>query len=183
MRIMIIDIAIAAVLVFLVYEGIRKGFVRSLVDFVGSIASVAASILFARGIADLIAPYVQSVSLWGLQGALLTRILATVIFFAALEILVRFLAAVLDRVFHLPVLKQINQILGAAVGLFRGAVIAVLICAVLELAVAADTSSRYPALHQQSEQSVVLTYFRANNPISALLRPYTGNEVGRNEPA
>lgn len=77
----------------------------------------------APATADLISPAV----IWLLQ------LLLTVILFFILVILVRLVIKLIGNVFRLPVLRQVDGILGGLFGIFKGVVYIFLVCILLQL--------------------------------------------------
>ena len=130
----IIDVVLIAVVVFFIIVGFKRGVVRSLVEFIGSLFALVVSAMFSGWIADSICNILEKnrdFSMWEYAGI---RILAVILLFAVLHIVVQLAAKALDTVFHLPVLSQVNAVLGAVCGLLQGLVLAFVLCAVLQLA-------------------------------------------------
>ena len=70
-------------------------------------------------------------------------------------IVVSLLARVIGQIFRLPLLRQIDSLLGAAAGLLQGAVFFVLACLVLQLWITATPDDQNPGLRASVEQSAV----------------------------
>lgn len=85
----------------------------------GSVAAIAPQV------ADMISPVVIN----------LMRIIFTVVLFSVLLFLVRVLVRAVGSVFRLPVLRQMDSLLGGAFGLLSGFVFVLLLTAILGLAV------------------------------------------------
>lgn len=176
-----VDVLLCAVLVFFAISGFRRGFVRSFAEFAGCIAAMAAAIIYSPQVVLWLKPYLaKSGSSW-LQNPFMQRIIVGVLLYAVLEALVQGAALLLDRLFHLPVLKQINSLLGGVFGLFKGTIVVLLVCAVMRLSLPANGNLSKPAAPlQQLSVSHVYQITSAGNPIYTLFQTNHWNEVGRN---
>ncbi|OJU09208.1 MAG: hypothetical protein BGN88_14760 [Clostridiales bacterium 43-6] len=63
------------------------------------------------------------------------RIILIFVLFTILMFLVRFLAKSINRVFNLPILGTANQILGGVLGIVKGAVVVILLCALISISI------------------------------------------------
>ena len=110
----------------------------------------------APATADLISPAV----IWLLQ------LLLTVILFFILVILVRLVIKLIGNVFRLPVLRQVDGILGGLFGIFKGVVYIFLVCIVLQLLMPVIGNSSEP-MKQVLDNSFIYQFIFYNNPITS----------------
>lgn len=85
----------------------------------------------------------------------LLRMVAVVVLMVVFGIVVSILARVIGQIFRLPLLRQIDSLLGAAAGLLQGAIFCVLVCLVLQLWITATPDDQNPGLRASVEQSAV----------------------------
>ena len=85
----------------------------------------------------------------------LLRMVAVVVLMVIFGIVVSILARVIGQIFRLPLLRQIDSLLGAAAGLLQGAVFCVLACLVLQLWITATPDDQNPGFRSTVEQSAV----------------------------
>ena len=110
----------------------------------------------APATADLISPAV----IWLLQ------LLLTVILFFILVILVRLVIKLIGNVFRLPVLRQVDGILGGLFGIFKGVVYIFLVCILLQLLMPVIGNSSEP-MKQVLDNSFIYQLIFYNNPITS----------------
>ncbi len=113
----------------------------------------------AGATADLISPVV----IWLLQ------LLLTVLLFFLLLVFVRLALKALGKVFRIPVLRQVDGILGGIFGICKGAVYVFLACVLLQLIMPVTGSSAEP-MKQVLDQSYIYQFVFYNNPITAWFR-------------
>ena len=155
---------------------------RALVEFFGSIAAVAFTAYHSQELADDMAPWLAKLGQPWLENPFIVKIIAAAVLFAVLEALVQILARVLDTLFRLPVLRQINSLLGGLLGLLKGGVVVLLICAALQLILLpAGLWKNTPKAWKEISNSRIYQYATAHNPIYPLLKTHLWNEVGRYE--
>ena len=111
----------------------------------------------APATADLISPAI----IWLLQ------LLLTVILFFILLIFVRLAVKLLGNVFRLPVLRQVDGILGGIFGIFKGFVYIFLACILLQLLMPIIGSSS-EHMKQVLDNSFIYQFVFYNNPITSL---------------
>ena len=109
----------------------------------------------APATADLISP-----AIWLLQ------LLLTVILFFILVILVRLVIKLIGNVFRLPVLRQVDGILGGLFGIFKGVVYIFLACILLQLLMPVIGNSSEP-MKQVLDNSFIYQFIFYNNPITS----------------
>ena len=92
--------------------------------------------------------------------------LLTVILFFILLLLVRLVIKLIGNVFRLPVLRQIDGILGGLFGIFKGAVYIFLVCILLQLLMPVIGNSSEP-MKQVLDKSFIYQFIFYNNPITS----------------
>lgn len=166
----VLDIIFIIVLLIFVFLGLRRGFVRSLVEFVGSIAALLLTVLFSNLAADFICGILEkSRELEPLQMVGI-KALSSFILYTLLLGVVRIIARTLDTVAHLPLIHQVNALLGAVLGALKGVVLILLLCAVLELARPYLNQSNLPVKEKDLQDSVVFSFVIQRNPLQEWLR-------------
>jgi membrane protein required for colicin V production len=161
----ILDIVLCIVIFCFTFSGLKIGLVRSLVELVGSILSVIGAVLLANYFTSFVFQVIWNKQPSGALDNAVARVLATVILFALLQIVVHFLANALDALFRIPVLHQINALLGGVLGLLKGVVVVFLLCAALQLTLPLITE-KYPHITQEElSKSYIYQYTYANNPV------------------
>lgn len=98
----------------------------------------------------------------------LIGVLVAIVLFFLLRILVRAVASLLNKLFQLPVLGTVNQLLGGAVGLLKGIAAVWLLLAVLQAMMPAFSTDGQLAVNQFLQSASVAKFFQAFNPFSAL---------------
>lgn len=120
----------------------------------GSVAVIAPQV------ADMISPVVIN----------LMRIIFTVVLFSALLFLVRVLVKAVGSVFRLPVLRQMDSLLGGAFGLLSGFVFVLLLTAILGLAVPMMKEDTAAAWQGGIQNSHVMKLADEYNPLQDLFK-------------
>jgi membrane protein required for colicin V production len=175
-----VDILLLAVLAGFAISGFRKGFVRSLVGFVGSIAAVAVTAYHSQKLAADLLPWLEKTNIKELQNPFVAKLIAAVLLFAVLEALVQVIAHALGTVFRLPVLRQINALLGGVLGLLKGGVVVLLVCAALRLILLpAGLWQSTPQVWREISHSRIYQYAAGRNPVYTLFQTHLWNEVGK----
>ena len=172
------DILLGAILVVFTFSGFRRGLVHAVVDLVGSIAAAAAAILYAPRALVWAAPYLNRLKSPLFSGGLMRYVVVVTVLFVVLEVLVHLAAALLDRLFRLPVLRQVNSLLGGVFGFCKGAVVVLLACAVLRLALPVSIPQKPSQEWQKMGFSRIYQAISAHNPLYTLLQTNFWNEVG-----
>jgi len=99
----------------------------------------------------------------------LLRPLCMIICFILLLILVAILAAILDKIFKIPGLKQINSVLGAALGIVDGIIAVLLIVTIITL-VSSSVSSDSTLSRETVEKTIVVSSIEKINPLSHVVK-------------
>lgn len=161
----ILDIILGVVILLFVFSGLKIGLVRSLVELIGSVLAVVASVALANQFTAFLYPFVWKEKAPGALDSAVTRVLATVLLFILLQMLVRVVASALDAVFRIPVLHQVNTLLGGVFGLLKGVLVVFLICAALQLTLPLITAKYPHVTEKEVAKSYIYQYTYANNPI------------------
>ncbi len=172
------DAVMAVILVGFAVSGFRRGLIRSLVDLLGGIASLIAAVIFSQDFAKWARGFLGASAPKWMNDPVLSKAVAVLVLFLLFEALIQTVASLLDHVFRLPGLRQINALFGGALGFGKGAVVVLLLCAVLRVSLpsyAAEMPWLKQAAFSQVYQSVA-----ARNPVYDLLQSEFWNEVGKN---
>lgn len=164
----VLDIVLALILLGFVISGFKIGLVRSLVGLVGYVFAVVASVALANRFSGLINFWLFHDTKGNVIQLALAKIIATVLIFALLQFLIRMVAGALDTVFHLPVLHQVNMLLGGVFGLLKGVLVVFLICAVLQIANPVISVKNPEFTKKEIDASCIYQFSNANNPIYRL---------------
>lgn len=171
------DLALLCVLLIFVVSGFRRGIVRSLIELAGFVVSLIFSVRLSGRFAAAVAPYFANFLPSFQPGQPLSRILAAAVLFAAMELLVHMIASSADHVFRLPVLRQVNMLLGGVVGLAKGVAILFVICALTQFAVPSGRGAA--SAWKGIENSRILQYMEEKNPVDTLLQADIWSGVDR----
>jgi len=133
------------------YHGVTA---KSLSETVSTSATAA-----APKVADMISPVIIG----------LTKVIFTVILFILFLMVVRFLAKALNSVFKLPLLHQLNSVLGGVFGLFKGLIIVFLLCALVQFVAPLMPGKNLESVQQTVNSSYVFKTIYQNNPAYSLL--------------
>jgi membrane protein required for colicin V production len=172
------DFALLGIVVIFVISGLRRGIVRSVIELVGFVASLVFSVRLSGWFAALAGPYIVKILPDFPSNPVLEKILAAAILFFVLEILVHFISSAADHVFSLPVLRQVNALLGGAFGLLKGIAIVFVICSLTRLAVPIGPNAE--SAWQKIGSSKILQYIDEKNPVDTLIQADIWNEVNGN---
>lgn len=166
----ILDIILCAIVLCFVIPGFKTGLVRSLVEFIGSIFAIIASIVLANRFVSIVCFYLFNTKSAEFLDYWIAKIITMVVLFVLLQLLVRLLSHTLDTVCKLPVLHQVNSLLGGVFGLLVGALAVFLICTLLQFALPMILE-KYPRIPKQEiTQSRIYQYVTVNHPIYKLLQ-------------
>lgn len=163
-----LDVMFIVLAGILVAVGVYRGFVRSLVEFVGGIAALIATAMFSGYFADFLCSVLKDAMKDDMAVSIL-RACSALILFTALQLLVRVAAKALDMLFKLPVLNMLNRALGAVFGFLKGAVVVLLLCAVLDIAGPHFEVGGEPLSHSLPESWVYANVYRTN-PAASLFQ-------------
>ena len=114
------DLVLLGILLVFIVFGFRRGIVRSFVELAGFLASLVFSIRLSGRFAAAASPYVAKILPSFHPGRAMNKALAVIILFVIMEILVHLIASAADHLFRLPVLRQVNALLGGVFGLVKG---------------------------------------------------------------
>lgn len=161
----ILDIILGVVILCFLFSGLKIGLVRSLTELVGSVLAVIVSVSLANQFTAFVYPFIWNMKAANALNYAVARVLTTILLFVLLQMLVRFLALALDAIFRIPVLHQVNSLLGGVFGLLKGVLVVFLLCAALQLTLPLITM-RYPHITEKEvSKSYIYQYTYANNPI------------------
>jgi uncharacterized membrane protein required for colicin V production len=172
------DVVLLGILLVFAVSGFRRGIVRSVIELAGFLASLVLSLRLSGRFAAAAAPYVAKILPSFHPGQALNKALSVIVLFAVMEILVHLIASAADHVFRLPVLRQVNALLGGALGLVKGVAVVFVVCALTRLAVPAGGTAK-PAW-KEIGNSRIFQYAEQKNPVDSLLRANILNGVNWN---
>lgn len=173
------DIVLLVILLLFVLSGLRRGIVRSVIELIGFLAALVLSVRLSGQIAAAVFPAVRGWLPSALQHGIAVQVLAAAAVFILCELAAGLIASAADRVFRLPVLRQINALLGGVFGFLKGAAVLLLICAVAGMFLPAATAVR-PAWKGIGE-SRIFQMTQSKNPVETLLREDKWNGADWNE--
>lgn len=171
------DLALLCILLGFIIAGFRRGIVRSAIELAGFVASLIFSVRLSVRFLAAAEPYLLKFLPSFKVGEPLNRIIASAVLFAVMELLVHAIAASADHVFRLPVLRQVNMLLGGAFGLIKGVAVLFVICALTRLAIPSGRS--VPSIWKEIGNSKVLQYTEQKNPVETLLQADIWSGVDR----
>jgi membrane protein required for colicin V production len=166
----IIDIVLCLIALCFILPGFRIGFVRSLVELVGSIFAIIVSSMLANRFIATVCVFLFKTKSVNVLNYAIAKIITTIVIYILLQLLVNLAARALDTIFRLPVLHQVNSLLGGIFGLLKGVLVVFLLCAVLQLTLPL-IAAKYPNVTAQKiSQSRIYQYVYVNNPIYQLFQ-------------
>lgn len=166
----ILDVAFIIIALSFAAPGYHRGFVRSLVELVGSIAAVVLSVLLTNRFIPIVYAYLFKNEAVNTLNYALARVIAMAAVYVLLQMLVRLVADSLDAVCKLPLLHGLNSLLGGAFGLLKGALAVFLLCAILQLTLPFITAKHPEITQKEISQSCIYRYVYVNNPIYKLFQ-------------
>lgn len=95
----------------------------------------------------------------------LLNIIAFLVLFVLLMIVISLLAKLIGNLLHLPVLRQVDGILGAVLGTVEGVVMAMVVVAALQIAAASASDDAW-LTRQDLENTVLVSFMAEHNPIT-----------------
>lgn len=174
------DLILLAVLIVFVVSGFRRGFVRSLLELAGYLLALVASAAYSGTLAEKLVPLISKVKQVDPLGRVVIRILSAVLIFVVLQVLVHILVGVVDRFFRLPVLHQVNALLGGVLGFAKGCLVLLLVCTVMRIFLPAAGAVKPGGNVQQIGGSRIYRYTYEHNPVYTLFQTDLWSEVSKN---
>lgn len=114
----------------------------------------------ASAVVDLVAPVVTD----------LIKTILMLVIFLILMILVGLAARAIDRVFRLPVLRQLNAVLGAVFGVLKCAIFIMIVCAGLRIVIPMLPSVPEILTPETIDSTAIFQRFYNSNPVYGLLQ-------------
>ena len=173
------DVVLLVILLLFVLSGLRRGIVRSVIELIGFLAALVLSVRLSGRIAAAVLPAVREWFPSAPQHGIAVQVLAAAAVFVLCELAAGLIASAADRVFRLPVLRQINALLGGVFGLLKGGAVLLLICAVTRMLLPGWAAGK-PEF-QEIGKSRILRMTESKNPVETLLREDKWNGAGWNE--
>lgn len=167
----LLDIVFLVLLFGSTLSGLRRGFIRSVAEFVGSVLSLLASFFLSRLAINFLAGFLLESNKLTSTEYLFLRVLAPVIAFSALQALVHWAAGALEAVFRLPVLHTVNSFSGGVFGLLKGGVVVVLVCVLLQIGMPVlSGNAKWQKVAQVCASSRMYQVVKVYNPVQFLLK-------------
>lgn len=164
----ILDVILCVIVLCFVISGYRVGLVRSLIELVGYLVAVIASVVLANRLTGVVYTYFFKLTAVDMLNYAIAKVVTTAVIFVLLRLLVRTVATALDAVCRLPILHLANSVLGGVFGFLKGVLVVFLLCAVLQLMLPLITA-KYPNITQKEiGKSCIYQYTYVNNPIYKL---------------
>ena len=166
----ILDIILCVIALCFVISGLKIGLVRSLVELVGWIFAIIASVMLSNRFVPAVCMLLFKTKSVDVLNYAIARVITTVVIFVLLQLLVRLVANALDAIFRLPILHQVNSLLGGILGLLKGVLLVFVFCAILQLTLPL-IAAKYPNITKQKvSESRIYQYVYVNNPIYKLFQ-------------
>lgn len=163
----ILDIILCVIAVCFIISGFMIGFVRSLVELIGYIIAIVAAFMLSDSLATVAGKYLLRSNPTGLSH-IVVKVICMVVIFVILQLVTRLIARALDTVFKLPVLHQVNSLLGGVFGLVKGVLAVFFICAILQLMLPIVSAALPNIKANELSKSSIYAYLYVNNPIYLL---------------
>ena len=138
------------------------GFFSSALSHFGVTAAAVAGYLegasgnAAQAVADAVSPVIVN----------LTWLVFAILLFLIFWVVVRLLIRLLDRVFQLPVLRQVNRLLGGGFGLLRGGAFLLLLAGLVWVAAPFFPGTAAQSIDTIASQSYIGRWFYEYNPFA-----------------
>lgn len=175
------DVILMAALIAFVIAGFRRGFVRSLLELAGYLLALVVSASYSDALAEKLIPALSKVKQLGPLTGVTARILSAVLIFVVLQILVHLFVGLVDQLFRLPVLHQINALLGGILGFAKGCLVLLLICTAARMFLPVAAALKPGGSMQQIGGSRIYQYTYAHNPVYTMFQTDLWSEVSKNE--
>ena len=122
-----IDIILLFFLVLGTIIGLRRGFILQSMHLIGTIGALIIARIFYKGLAqqlDLIVPYpsgqtITTIIPWADAEYAFYNVISFIFLFIVSKIILQMVATVFDYIAQLPLLKQMNALLGSILGLIE----------------------------------------------------------------
>lgn len=163
----ITDALLCVLVLCFVIAGFQIGLVRSIVELVGYVVSVIASISLSDRAAGIIGTYLKKLIPKMELNQIILKIISMLLIFVVLQILVRLISNALNTVCRLPVLHQVNFLLGGVFGFVKGIAAVFLVCTILRLALPL-IAPKYGDLNKEISHSSIYKYFCTIDPVVLL---------------
>lgn len=150
------DIIVAGILLISMWSGVRYGFLRTVFDIVKMVLAIILSVFLT----PVVAVYLP-------KTVVMPEIVSYLISYVLIRMVFGIVSRMLKIVEHIPVIRQINKLLGGIAGLIRGLLFVwVLLFAIVMLTEVPECV----ALAKDIKNSPFLSQLYAWNPIPLVLR-------------
>ncbi|KRL16040.1 CvpA family protein [Lentilactobacillus rapi DSM 19907 = JCM 15042] len=154
---MIFDIGILFILIIGFLRGIHRGLVVELFNLVGFFAATIGAIIFTTPVSDFLAGILNNHSENTSMGTIIKWIVFIVVF-VIITRLVRMIRNMIRPVTKLPLISQVNSLLGGGVNLISHYLLVFIILSFLLILPS-------QAIHQQYDQSAISQWIVTKTPI------------------
>jgi uncharacterized membrane protein required for colicin V production len=159
----ITDTLLCVLALCFVISGFQMGFVRSIVELVGYVFAVIAAFIFSDQVAGILGDGLKTLTPVAELNHIILKIISMFLIFVVLQMLVRVISGALNTVCKLPILHQVNFLLGGVFGLAKGVLIVFWICMILKLALPL-IAPKYPDINKEISHSNIYKYMCTVNP-------------------
>ena len=143
----IVDLVLLLIFALITFLYSKKGFVKTVLDSVSWILAIVGAKILSEPAQDFIT---ENTSLLNNIEIPMAKIAVFVLLFFVVFILLKWIIAVIDKIFKLPVLKQVNVLLGIAVGMICAAAAVIIICMLLRISSDVVYNSEYVSAIEHS---------------------------------
>lgn len=143
----IVDFVLGAIFILITLKYFKRGFTNTLLRF----AAFLMSIVLAKGFSAQITDWIfANTRLFIGTEKYIAKLIIMVVTFLILSVVLNWIAALIDKVFKLPVLKQANKLLGGIFGAVNGAIIVLVLCIALQISSHVVYNSKYIGMVENS---------------------------------
>ncbi len=173
------DIVFAGILILCVVIGFRKGLIRSLFGLLSGIVAIVFAFASCQSFSDWLVSFLGSSGPSWIRIPILRKAISVLILFILFDILIHAVGSLLNRICRLPVLHQLNSLLGGVFGFFKGAVIVLLVCAVFHMSLPTGISEKIAGPVQKITSSYIYRSVYDHNLVYTIFKPNFFNEAGK----
>lgn len=156
---LVIDIAIILFIVVMALLAAKKGFVCSLVEVVGFLVAIVATVLLSLPISNFISELfsVPAAAKW-------ISVPVSIVLLAILCIVVKIVAKIINGIFSFSIVGRINRLLGGILGAIKGISFSIAFCFILYLILSFSKNGFLFFTPEVIEKSYVFKFFMGFTP-------------------
>ena len=167
---LVLDIVFCIIAFGFVVSGYKVGLVRSLIELIGYVFAIIASVMLADYAANMVSTVLTKINPSINLNPILIKIISMIIIFILLQMLIQIISRALDAIFSLPGLNILNSLLGGILGLLKGVLVVFIICAVLQLTLPIINAKNPKINESELQQSKIYQFVYTNNPVYSLFQ-------------